>query len=157
MLSETKKKFMKNRATTMTSLAHLVGMIYDLKSEVEQRRVNQSLCSSDEKSPINCVTLSGADFQITLDVSAFHPREITVKVKDQEIIVHGEHEERREDEFGFVSRKFTRRYFLPDTFDPLTISSSLNLNGTILLMRISAEKRISSMDGADRFIPIHRN
>lgn len=143
----------------MTSLAHLVGMIYDLKSEVEQRRVNQSLCSSDEaeKSPINCVTLSGADYQISLDVSAFHPREITVKVKDQEIIVHGEHEERRDDEFGFVSRKFTRRYFLPDTFDPLTISSSLNLNGTILLMRISAEKRISSMDGADRFIPIHRN
>lgn len=145
----------------MTSLAHLVGMIYDLKSEVEQRRVNQSLCSSDEakKSPINCVTLSGADYQISLDVSAFQPREITLKVKDQEMIQedHGEHEERREDEFGFVSRKFTRRYFLPDTFDPLTISSSLNLNGTILLMRISAEKRISSMDGADRFIPIHRN
>ena len=155
-MSLTKKSF---RATTMTSLAHLVGMIYDLKTEVEQRRVNQSLCSSDEdeakKSPINCVTLSGADYQITLDVSAFKPREITVKVKDQEIIVHGEHEERCEDEFGFVSRKFTRRYFLPDTFDPLTISSSLNLNGTT--MRIRAEKRISSMDGADRFIPIYRN
>lgn len=147
----------------MTSLAHLVGMIYDLKSEVEQHKLNQSLCycccSNDgveKNNLINSPTLIDADggfYQITLDVSSFEWEDISVKVKDREIIINGEHQE-REDEFGFVSRQFTRRYFLPDNFDPTTITSSLTDNGKL---RIKVEKKTQqlTMDGNDRFIQIH--
>lgn len=135
----------------MTSLAHLVGMIYDLKSELEKQKANQSLCDENTEKLIT-LTLSDTDYKISLDVSGFRTDEILVKVKEHEIIVSGEHEE-REDEFGFVSRQFTRRFILPDIYDPDTISSLLDDGGKLT---IKAEKMKSTIIGADRFIPIQR-
>ncbi|EEC18188.1 crystallin, alpha B, putative, partial [Ixodes scapularis] len=52
-------------------------------------------------------------FEVRLDVSHFKPSEITVKlVGTDAVVVHGRHDE-RQDEHGFVSREFTRRYMLP--------------------------------------------
>lgn len=135
----------------MTSLAHLVGMIYDLKSEVEKQKMNQSLCDGDESAEklLNSITLSDSEYKISLDVSVFSPEEITVKVKEHEIIICGEHEE-RQDEFGFVSRQFKRRFILPDIYDADTISSTLSDDGKLT---IKAEKKKSTI-GGDRFIPI---
>lgn len=137
----------------MTSLAHLVGMIYDLKSEVERQKANQSLCDESAEKLINSITLSDGEYKISLDVSAFQPEEIVVKVKEHEIIISGEHEE-REDEFGFVSRQFTRRFTLPDIYEPDTISSALTDDGKLT---IKAEKKKSTVIGGDRFIPIQRH
>lgn len=51
-------------------------------------------------------------FEVILDVQQFTPSEITVKVTDKFVLVEGKHEE-RQDEHGFVSRQFSRRYMLP--------------------------------------------
>lgn len=140
----------------MTSLAHLVGHIFDLKSEVEKRRrVNQSLPFETLKnSTVNSVTLAGNNYQITLDISDFQASEISVKVKDQEITVSAQHDEREDpSSSSFVSRQFTRRYILPDTFDPSTISSVVADNDSKLTIR--AEKTTSGVIASDRYVPIH--
>lgn len=135
----------------MTSLAHLVGMVHDLKSEVERHTKNQSLCDESVEKLIS-ITLSDTDYNISLDVSAFKEKEIFVKVKEHEIMVSGEHEE-RDDGFGFVSRQFTRRFILPDIYDPETISTMLTDNGKLT---IKAKKKKSTFIGGDRFITIQR-
>ncbi|KAJ8963110.1 hypothetical protein NQ318_018575 [Aromia moschata] len=50
--------------------------------------------------------------QVILDVQQFAPNEIVVKTNGNSIIVEGKHEE-KQDEHGFISRHFVRRYVLP--------------------------------------------
>jgi crystallin, alpha B len=52
-------------------------------------------------------------FQVNLEVKHFNPEEIKVTTADGYILVEGKHEE-RENEFGYVSREFNRRYILPE-------------------------------------------
>ena len=51
-------------------------------------------------------------FRVTLDVSSYSPDEITVKTKNNRIVVHAKHRE-RQDEFGYIEREFKRQYVLP--------------------------------------------
>lgn len=51
-------------------------------------------------------------FQITLDVQQFSPDEISVKTVDDTVVVEGKHDE-KQDQHGYVSRQFMRRYKLP--------------------------------------------
>lgn len=51
-------------------------------------------------------------FQVSLDVQQFTPKEITVTTVNNTIVVEAKHEE-KQDEHGFVSRHFVRRYVLP--------------------------------------------
>lgn len=96
---------------------------------------------------------SSNDFTVTLDVKNFKPEEIEVKVKDREIIIEGKHEERR-DNHGFVSRQFSRRYLLPEEFDPDTIATYLTAEGK---MTVKAEKPKPQIDQTQaRVIPIQR-
>lgn len=93
------------------------------------------------------------DFQMLIDVKSFKPEEISVKVKDREIIVEGKHEE-RQDDFGFVSRQFSRRCTLPDEFDPDTIATFLNAEGK---MTIKATKpQPPAVETNERIIPIQQ-
>ena len=75
-------------------------------------------------------------FRVRLDCSHFTPNEITVKVIDNNIIIHGKHEEKL-DSHGWVKREFTRKYSLPYGCDPKNIISSLSSNG---ILTISAPK-----------------
>lgn len=68
-----------------------------------------SLFKQDSGSTLN---VNEDKFEIILDVQQFSPNEITVKVTDKYIIVEGKHEE-KQDEHGYISRQFTRRYLLP--------------------------------------------
>jgi hypothetical protein len=96
---------------------------------------------------------AATDFQMSIDVKSFKPEEISVKVKEREIIVEGKHEE-RQDEFGFVSRQFSRRCTLPDEFDPDTIATFMNAEGK---MTIKAMKPQPPADETqERVIPIQR-
>lgn len=70
---------------------------------------NTALTRQDSGSTLN---LDKDKFQIILDVQQFTPEEITVKTTDKYVVVEGKHEE-KQDEHGFVSRHFTRRYMLP--------------------------------------------
>lgn len=96
------------------------------------------------------ISLQKDKFQINLDVQQFAPEEITVKVVDKRnVIIEGKHEE-KEDEHGFISRQFSRRYILPETYDVEQLQSNLSSDG---VLTITAPKAAS--DGQQhRTIPI---
>lgn len=69
-------------------------------------------------------------YEISLDVQQFAPEEITVKTADNSIVIEGKHEE-KEDEHGYVSRQFVRRYALPYGHDMKDVVSSLSSDGVL--------------------------
>lgn len=76
---------------------------------------------------------------MNIDVQQFRPAEVSVKMVDDYVIVKGKHEE-REDEHGFVSRQFVRRYKLPRNVETDTLISELSSDG---VLTISASKKVS--------------
>ncbi|KFO99795.1 alpha-crystallin B chain isoform X1 [Calypte anna] len=89
-------------------------------------------------------------FSVNLDVKHFSPEELKVKVLGDMIEIHGKHEE-RQDEHGFIAREFNRKYRIPDDVDPLTITSSLSLDG---VLTVTAPRKQSEV--SERSIPITR-
>lgn len=87
-------------------------------------------------------------FQVNLDVQHFTPDEISVKTADGYLVVEGKHEE-REDEHGYVSRQFKRKYALPEGCNPETVESRLSSDGVLTVI---APMKSSSSD--ERAIPI---
>lgn len=69
-------------------------------------------------------------WKIHLDVKHFSPEEITITTKEGYLQISGNHEE-RQDEYGAVSRSFTRKYKLPQGVDLQHISSSLSAEGVL--------------------------
>ena len=90
-------------------------------------------------------------FQIMMDVSNFTPEEITVKTVDDTISVTAKHEE-RQDEHGYISREFCRRYKLPKEIDYSTVTSSLSPEG---VLTINAPKKQPELKGEERMVPIN--
>ncbi|XP_046398281.1 alpha-crystallin A chain-like [Ischnura elegans] len=89
-------------------------------------------------------------FKIMMDVQHFKPEEITVKQVEDCVVVEGKHEE-TEDEHGFVSRHFVRRYTLPQGVDHQALNSTLSSDGVLIITAPKVEK----MDeGNTRTIPI---
>ncbi|XP_076276323.1 protein lethal(2)essential for life [Lasioglossum baleicum] len=90
------------------------------------------------------------NFQVILDVQQFSPEEITVKTVSNNIIIEAKHEE-RQDEHGYVSRQFLRRYVLPPSHDVINITSSLSSDG---VLTITAPKKGEITSGGERLIDI---
>lgn len=80
----------------------------------------------------------------------FKPDELTVKMVDDFVVVDGKHEE-RQDEHGFISRQFQRRYKLPSDVDPDTVLSQLSSDG---VLTISVPKKALPASGNERVVPI---
>ncbi|XP_067645460.1 heat shock protein 23-like [Eurosta solidaginis] len=78
--------------------------------------------------PIATVGKDG--FQASLDVQQYKPSELTVKVVDDYIVVEGKHEE-REDDHGYISRHFIRRYALPKGYEADKVVSTLSSDGVL--------------------------
>lgn len=89
-------------------------------------------------------------FKINLDVKQFKPAELSVKVVDGFVVVEGSHEE-RQDEHGFISRQFCRRYKLPDNVDPDVVTSSLSSDGVLM---VCAPKKALPAPENQRSVPI---
>lgn len=81
-------------------------------------------------------------FQVCMDVQQFSPNEVSVKTIDNCVIVEGKHEE-RQDEHGYISRQFTRRYALPKGYDTNTITSTLSSDG-VLTIKAPPPKHLES-------------
>lgn len=77
-------------------------------------------------------------YQIMVDVSHFNPEEISVKMVDNAIVVTGKHEDKA-DNYGYVSRQFSRKYLLPADVEPESVSSTLSADG-ILTIQVSVIK-----------------
>uniref|UniRef100_A0A8D8PG37 Protein lethal(2)essential for life n=2 Tax=Culex pipiens TaxID=7175 RepID=A0A8D8PG37_CULPI len=97
------------------------------------------------------VNVDGERFQINLDVQQFNPDEISVRTVDDTVVIEGKHEE-KEDEHGFVSRHFVRRYLLPGGYEPAGVSSSLSSEGILTVN--APKKEPNPIPANERMIPI---
>lgn len=82
------------------------------------------------KSPLSVLTKDG--FQVSLDVQQFMANEITVKTKDNVVVVEGRHDE-KEDDHGYISRHFIRKYNLPKDIDCADVVSQLSSDGILTI------------------------
>ncbi|KAJ8924467.1 hypothetical protein NQ315_007264 [Exocentrus adspersus] len=96
------------------------------------------------------ITQDKDKFQVILDVQQFAPNEITVKTNGQNIVVEGKHEE-KQDEHGYISRHFVRRYILPETHDVGAVVSSLSSDG---ILTVSAPRKSETPVNQERVVPI---
>ncbi|XP_053972958.1 protein lethal(2)essential for life-like [Hylaeus volcanicus] len=71
-------------------------------------------------------------FQVTLDVQQFDPEEVTVKVSGKNVIVEGKHEE-KQDEHGWISRQFVRKYLVPEQCNIDQLESKLSSDGVLTI------------------------
>lgn len=84
-----------------------------------------------------------------MDVQQFAPNELNVKVVDNFVVVEGKHEE-KQDDHGFISRQFTRRYMIPKGHDIQHVVSNLSSDG---VLTISVPK-VEAIENKERSIPI---
>ncbi|NP_001087283.1 heat shock protein family B (small) member 1 S homeolog [Xenopus laevis] len=89
-------------------------------------------------------------WKISLDVNHFAPEELVVKTKDGIVEITGKHEE-KQDEHGFVSRCFTRKYTLPPGVDINAVASSLSPDG---ILTVEAPLPKPAIQSAEINIPI---
>ncbi|XP_033211427.1 protein lethal(2)essential for life-like isoform X2 [Belonocnema kinseyi] len=71
-------------------------------------------------------------FQTSLDIQHFMPEEITVKVVNRFVVVEGEHSE-KQDEHGWISRRFSRKYPVPEQYDLEEVQSNLSSDGVLTI------------------------
>ncbi|XP_022203261.2 alpha-crystallin A chain [Nilaparvata lugens] len=108
-----------------------------------------------QDSGISNIEEDSNNFKVNLDVQQFKPEEISVKLSDDNIVIEGKHEERK-DQHGFISRQFCRRYKLPENVDLQKLESRLSSDGVLQL--IAPKKIDESIKNNERQIPIkHTN
>ncbi|KAK6109408.1 Hsp20/alpha crystallin family protein [Brugia pahangi] len=90
-------------------------------------------------------------FAIQVDVSHFHPKELSVSVRDRELSIEGHHKERNDHSgHGSIERHFVRKYVMPEEVQTDTIESHLSDKG---VLTICATKTMIGLPAA-RNIPI---
>lgn len=91
-------------------------------------------------------------FQVCLGVQHFQPNEISVKTVGNSVVVEANHEE-REDSHGYISRRFTRRYELPEGYKANDVISSISSDG---ILSIRCPKTEPAIEGNVRHIQIQQ-
>ncbi|CAH2222581.1 heat shock beta-1 [Pelobates cultripes] len=89
-------------------------------------------------------------WKVSLDVNHFAPEELVVKTKDGIVEITGKHEE-KQDEHGFISRCFTRKYTLPAVADFTAVASSLSPDG---VLTVEAPIKKPAIQSAEITIPV---
>ncbi|XP_055841257.1 heat shock protein 23-like [Episyrphus balteatus] len=92
--------------------------------------MRRSKVASQNSSAVSNVGKDG--FQVCMDVQQFKPSELSVKVVDNAVVVEGKHEE-REDDHGYISRHFVRRYAVPKDYDSEKVVSTLSSDGVLTI------------------------
>lgn len=72
-------------------------------------------------------------FQVNLDVQQFKPEEISVKTVDNTVTIEGKHEE-KQDEHGYITRHFVRRYVLPKDVHTDNVQCNLSSDGILTVV-----------------------
>nr|ABE57137.1 heat shock protein Hsp20 [Liriomyza huidobrensis] len=106
-----------------------------------------SLLKQDDGSTVH---VDKDKFEVILDVQQFAPNEVNVKVVDKYIVVEGKHEE-KQDEHGFISRHFSRRYLLPEGVNQEAVTSQLSSDG---VFTVRAPMKALPAPAEERAIPI---
>jgi len=106
-------------------------LAFAVPMEQQLRQLEKQVGSSSGAS--GAVSKIGKDgFQVCMDVSHFKPSELVVKVQDNSVLVEGTHEE-REDDHGFITRHFIRRYALPEGYEADKVASTLSSDGVLTI------------------------
>ncbi|XP_069573302.1 alpha-crystallin A chain [Brachyistius frenatus] len=94
-------------------------------------------------------------FTVYLDVKHFSPDDLTVKVTDDYVEIQGKHGE-RQDDHGYISREFHRRYRFPSSVDQSAFSCTLSADG---LLTLSGPKVSGGNESgrSERNIPVIRD
>lgn len=71
-------------------------------------------------------------YEIRLHLKSFTPEEISVKIQDGFIVIEGKHDE-KQDEEGFISRHFVRRYAIPEDCRIEAIQSRMSSEGILVI------------------------
>lgn len=100
---------------------------------LEPSRLGRAVAELQQNQPGETVACTGDKFAINVDTRHFSPEEITVKTKDNSVIIHGKHEEKSDDRGCYVKREFTRRYVLPEDVDPESVKCQLTPTGYLAL------------------------
>ncbi|XP_055300046.1 heat shock protein 26-like [Sitodiplosis mosellana] len=103
-----------------------------------------------EKTGTTSIPVNKDYFEVCIDVQHFKPEEISVKAEKNSVVVQAKHEE-KQDEHGFVSRQFIRRYNLPDGYKSEDVVSSLSSDG-ILSIKCATPVKVESTE--ERQVPI---
>ncbi|XP_041053616.1 heat shock protein beta-1 [Carcharodon carcharias] len=106
--------------------------------------------SRQQSTGISEIKVTSDKWRVNLDVNHFAPEEITVKTKDGYVEINGKHEE-RQDEHGFISRCFTRKYLLPPETDPAIVSSTLSPSG---VLTVEAPMKKPALQSSEITIPV---
>lgn len=123
-------------------LHHLLSLPTEFR-QMEQR--NRDLQHRAQGSFTSAPTVGKDGFQVCIDVQQFSPNEISVKTVEDQVIVEGKHEE-RQDEHGYISRQFTRRYMLPKGYDANSITSTLSSDGVLTVKAPLPQKALSEKE-----------
>ncbi|XP_061833486.1 alpha-crystallin A chain [Nerophis lumbriciformis] len=94
-------------------------------------------------------------FTVYLDVKHFSPDDLSVKVTDDYVEIQGKHGE-RQDDHGYISREFHRRYRLPSSVDQSAITCTLSADG---LLTLTGPKHGGGSESgrSERNIPVTRD
>jgi len=103
------------------------------------RRRNRGIVKKTSNKKEDSQIVGKDAFQVCMDVQEFAPNEITVKTVDNNIVVEAKHEE-REDDHGYISRQFTRRYTLPEGYNIKDVVSKLSSDGILTVQAPPIER-----------------
>ncbi|KTG45945.1 hypothetical protein cypCar_00019768 [Cyprinus carpio] len=73
----------------------------------------------------NTVACDHKGFTVQVDVKHFSPEDLLVKVVGDYVVVEGKHEQNK-DGSGLVTRKFNRRYRIPNEVDIMALESAMS-------------------------------
>ncbi|XP_052075858.1 alpha-crystallin A chain-like [Mytilus californianus] len=84
------------------------------------------------KSEVAEVKYDSKKLEINLDVSMYSPEELNVTIAEDRMIIKGKHEQ-KEDNYGFITREFTREFVVPENIDADRITSTLSEEGMLMI------------------------
>ncbi|XP_030372507.1 heat shock protein 22 [Scaptodrosophila lebanonensis] len=70
-------------------------------------------------------------YQVSIDVSDYKPNELTVKMRDNAVIIEGKSEQQEGEQGGYISRHFLRRFALPEGYEADKAISTLSSDGVL--------------------------
>uniref|UniRef100_A0A3P8RQT7 SHSP domain-containing protein n=1 Tax=Amphiprion percula TaxID=161767 RepID=A0A3P8RQT7_AMPPE len=80
-------------------------------------------------SPVGGVRCLGDSYCMSADVSQFEPHDIVVMAYNHHVVIHAQ----KVMDDGSVSDTFTHKSLFPEDMDPLSISGTLNSDGTLVI------------------------
>lgn len=115
----------------------------------------QQKVATASTSSFGSVEIKNDSFEITLEVAGYSPDEISVRVNNYQLIIHGERkDEKQHDAIGksVHHEQFTRKFDLPDDVSPDTLSSRFSKSKIIVV----APRKIKKDDGDEEKLKMRK-